>query len=105
TLVNRNTTLQVSRNSLRVIPSGKWIRVHIRLVEIIERKLKTKLLTTVNREKLENELEEVKEVLRRNEKELQNLRNENSKSFMIAACLIFVCFLIYGTYLLIFGNV
>ncbi|XP_018371607.1 PREDICTED: uncharacterized protein LOC108766680 [Trachymyrmex cornetzi] len=74
-------------------------------VEIIERKLKTKLLTTVNREKLENELEEVKEVLRRNEKELQNLRNENSKSFMIAACLIFVCFLIYGTYLLIFGNV
>ncbi|EGI63558.1 hypothetical protein G5I_08076 [Acromyrmex echinatior] len=74
-------------------------------VEAIERKLKTKLLTTENREKLENELEEVKEVLRRNEKELQNLRKENSKSFMIAACLIFVCFLIYGTYLLIFGNI
>ncbi|XP_012522833.1 uncharacterized protein LOC105828843 [Monomorium pharaonis] len=74
-------------------------------VEMIERKLKTKLLTAENREKLENELEEVKEVLRRNEKELQNLRKENSKSFMITACLVFVCFLIYGIYLLIFGNV
>jgi len=74
-------------------------------VEVIERKLKTKLLTTENRERLENELEEVKEVLRQNEKELQNLRKENSKSFMIAACLVFVCFLLYGIYVLIFGNV
>lgn len=74
-------------------------------VEVIERKLKTKLLTTENRERLENELEQVKEVLRRNEKELQNLRKENSKSFMITACLVFVCFLFYGVYLLIFGNI
>ncbi|XP_050452497.1 uncharacterized protein LOC126852058 [Cataglyphis hispanica] len=74
-------------------------------VEVIEKKLKTKLLTTENRERLENELEEVKEVLRRNEKKLQNLRKENSKSFMVAACLIFVCFLLYGMYLMIFENI
>ncbi|KAM0736396.1 hypothetical protein ACS0PU_010357 [Formica fusca] len=74
-------------------------------VEVIEKKLKTKLLTTENRERLENELEEVKEVLRRNEKKLQSLRKENSKSFMVAACLIFVCFLLYGIYLMIFGNI
>lgn len=74
-------------------------------VEVIEKKLKTKLLTTENRERLENELEEVKEVLRRNEKKLQNLRKENSKSFMVAACLIFVCFLLYGIYLMIFENI
>lgn len=74
-------------------------------VEVIERKLKTKLLTTENRERLENELEGVKEVLRRNEKELQNLRKENSKSFMITVCLVFVCFFFYGIYLMIFGNV
>lgn len=74
-------------------------------VEVIEKKLKTKLLTMENRERLENELEEVKEVLRRNEKKLQNLRKENSKSFMVAACLIFVCFLLYGIYLMIFENI
>ena len=49
-------------------------------VEVIERKLKTKLLTTENREKLENELEEVKEVLRRNEKELQNLSTKTHRA-------------------------
>lgn len=73
-------------------------------VEVIERKLKTKLLTTENRERLENELEEVKQVLRQNEKELQNLRKENSQSFMITVYLVFVCFLFYGVYLMIFGN-
>ncbi|KYN36238.1 hypothetical protein ALC56_09198, partial [Trachymyrmex septentrionalis] len=100
TFVNKNTILQVSRNSVRVISSGEWIRVHIRMYTMTRNDT---IIT--NREKLENELEEVKEVLRRNEKELQNLRKENSKSFMIAACLVFVCFLIYGTYLLIFGNI
>ncbi|XP_011871090.1 PREDICTED: uncharacterized protein LOC105563795 [Vollenhovia emeryi] len=74
-------------------------------VNVIERKLKTKLLTTENRERLENELEEVKEVLERNEKELQSLRKENSKTFMITACLVFVCFLFYGIYMMTFGNV
>ncbi|XP_011166370.1 coiled-coil domain-containing protein 167 [Solenopsis invicta] len=74
-------------------------------VDVIERKLKTKILTAENREKLENELEEVKKVLRQNEKELQSLRKENSKSFVLTACLVFVCFLIYGIYSLIFGNV
>lgn len=74
-------------------------------VEVIEKKLKTKLLTTENRERLENELEEVKEVLKRNEKKLQSLRKENSKSFIVAACLVFVCFLFYGIYLMIFENI
>jgi len=74
-------------------------------VEIIEKKLKTKLLTTENRERLENELKEVKEVLRRNEEKLQNLRKENSKSFMVAACLVFLCFLFYGVYLMISENI
>lgn len=74
-------------------------------VEIIEKKLKTKLLTTENRERLENELEEVKEVLKRNEEKLQNLRKENSKSFMVAACLVFLCFLFYGVYMMIFENI
>lgn len=74
-------------------------------VEVIEKKLRTKLLTTDNRERLENELEEVKEVLRRNEKKLQSLRKENSKSFIVAMCLALMCFLVYGIYLMIFNNI
>lgn len=70
-------------------------------VEVIERKLKTKLLTTENRERLERELKEVKAVLRKNEEELQSLRKENSKSFMVVVCLIFLCFLFYGVYVMI----
>lgn len=73
-------------------------------VEEIERKLKTKLLTTENRERLEKQLEDVKEVLRRNEEKLQNLRKENSKSFMVVVCLIFLCFLFYGLYVMITNN-
>lgn len=74
-------------------------------VEVINKKLKTKLLTTENRERLENELEEVKEVLRRNEKKLQSLRKENSKSFIVAICLVLVGFFIYGVYLIVFNNI
>ncbi|XP_014476429.1 PREDICTED: uncharacterized protein LOC106745382 [Dinoponera quadriceps] len=74
-------------------------------VEMIEKKLRTRLLTTENRERLENELEDVKEVLRRNEEKLQSLRKENSKSFMVAACLVFLCFLFYGVYMMISENI
>ncbi|XP_077272013.1 uncharacterized protein LOC143902733 isoform X1 [Temnothorax americanus] len=73
-------------------------------VEVIKRKLETKLLSAESRERLENELYEIKKVLGRNEKELQSLRKENAKSFMITVCLVFVCFLFYGIYLMIFGN-
>ncbi|KAG7189806.1 hypothetical protein KM043_017466 [Ampulex compressa] len=52
-------------------------------VNMLERKLKTKLLTMENRERLETELEDVKEVLKRNEQKLQSLRKENTKSFMV----------------------
>lgn len=74
-------------------------------VQVIEQRLKTKLLTIENRERLENELEEVKEVLKKNEEQLKSLRKENSKSFMIALCLGFLCFLFYGVYLMIYENV
>lgn len=74
-------------------------------VNMLERKLKTKLLTMENRERLETELEDVKEVLKRNEQKLQSLRKENTKSFMVAASLVFACFLFYGLYLMFFGTI
>ncbi|XP_076677285.1 uncharacterized protein LOC143373694 [Andrena cerasifolii] len=73
-------------------------------VDVLEKRLKTKLLTMENRERLESELEEVKDVLKKNEEKLQGLRKQNTKSFMVAASLIFACFLFYGLYLMLYGK-
>lgn len=73
-------------------------------VDVLERRLKTKLLTMENRERLESRLEEVKDVLKKNEEKLQGLRKQNTKSFMVAASLIFACFLLYGLYLMLYGK-
>lgn len=74
-------------------------------VDVLEKRLKTKLLTMENRERLETELEDVKEVLKRNEEKLQGLRKQNTKSFMVAASMVFACFLLYGLYLMIYGKI
>ena len=81
------------------ILKDSWYRV-----EVIQKKLKTKLLTMEDREALETELEEVQKVLKRNEETLQSLRHENSKSFMVAGSLIFVCFLLFGVYSMFYGK-
>ena len=73
-------------------------------VDVLEKRLKTKLLTMENRERLESELEEVKDVLKKNEEKLQGLRKQNTKSFMVAASLVFACFLLYGLYLMLYGK-
>ena len=82
------------------ILKGSWHRV-----EIIQRKLKTKLLTIEDRERLETELQEVQDVLKKNEDTLKSLRRQNSKSFMVAASLIFVCFLLFGIYSMFFHKI
>lgn len=82
------------------ILKNSWHRV-----EKIQEKLRTKLLTTEHREKLETELEEIQEALKENRNTLKYLRRENSKSFMIAACLVFICFLFFGIYSMFIGNI
>lgn len=72
-------------------------------VDGIERKLQTKLLTLENRERLERELEDVKDVLKKNQERLHGLRSENTRSFMVAAALAFACFLVYGLYSFIYN--
>lgn len=74
-------------------------------VEVIEKKLRTKLLTIENRNRLERELEDVKNVLSVNQKALKDLRHENTRSFMIAASFAFACFLLFGIYSYIFGGI
>lgn len=71
-------------------------------VDDIEKRLNSLLLTMENRERFEAELESVKEVIKTNEEKLQGLRKENTKSFMVAASMVFACFLFYGLYLMIF---
>lgn len=74
-------------------------------VHVLEKKLKTQLLTMETRERLETELEEVKEALKRNEEKLQGLRKQNTRSFMVAASMVFACFLLYGLYLMLYGKI
>ncbi|XP_015429801.1 PREDICTED: uncharacterized protein LOC107186453 [Dufourea novaeangliae] len=73
-------------------------------VNVLEKRLKTNLLILAKREQLETELEEVKNVLKKNEEKLQSLRKENTKSFMVAGSLVFACFLLYGLYLMVYGK-
>lgn len=74
-------------------------------LDMLTKKLKTKLLTMETREELETQLEEIKEVLKKNEEKLKKLRKQNIKSFMIAASIIFACFLLYGLYLMFYGTI
>lgn len=85
----------------KILQVDDALKESLHRVEVIERKLKTKLLTSENRERLENELEEVKRVLKIDEKKLRDLQKENTRSFIIAASLVFICFLVYGVYCLI----
>lgn len=72
-------------------------------VEVLEKKLQTKLLTIENRERLEEELQKFKQVLRTHEDKLLELRKENAKSFKVALYLIFGCFsIVFAIYLLFF---
>ncbi|XP_043248127.1 uncharacterized protein LOC143342512 isoform X1 [Colletes latitarsis] len=74
-------------------------------VDVLQKRLDSKLLTTESREQLEAELEEVKKVLKRNADEIQNLRKQNTKSFMVVASLVFACFLLYGLYLMLYDKI
>uniref|UniRef100_A0A182IT56 Coiled-coil domain-containing protein 167 n=1 Tax=Anopheles atroparvus TaxID=41427 RepID=A0A182IT56_ANOAO len=49
------------------------------------------------------ELKEISKLLETNEELLKKMHKENSKSFAVAACLFFICFLVYGLYVLVNG--
>ncbi|CAL7935806.1 unnamed protein product [Xylocopa violacea] len=74
-------------------------------LDVLKKRLKTKLLTMETREEMEMKLEQIKEVLEQNEAKLKSLRRQNTKSFMLAASLIFCCFLLYGLYLMFYGTI
>jgi hypothetical protein len=69
----------------------------------LEKKLAQEI-TIDNRETLEAELLAAKELLKQYENSIIKLRKDNSKTFMISACLVFVIFLIFGLYSMVSNN-
>lgn len=55
------------------------------------------------RKTTENDLAEIKKLLEKNEEVLKSLHKENSKSFVLAVLIMFLCFLVYGVYMMFWG--
>lgn len=73
-------------------------------ITALEERLKSPELPNDKKTAMEMELVEIKKLLTTNKTLLTSLHKENSKSFALAASLIFICFLIYGVYVMIYGN-
>lgn len=78
------------------------LRSAMHRVDVIEKQLSTHLLSFESRDKLESELENIKEVLRKNEEKLKKLRMNNAKTFAVVGCVIFLSFLLFGIYNMFF---
>lgn len=72
-------------------------------MQLLENKLKTKDLPPDQIKIIENELKEARKLLETNEEQLSKLHGQNRRSFAVASSLFFVCFLVYGLYLM-FGD-
>uniref|UniRef100_A0A182UZK4 Coiled-coil domain-containing protein 167 n=1 Tax=Anopheles merus TaxID=30066 RepID=A0A182UZK4_ANOME len=72
-------------------------------VKRMERNLNDPRLPEERRREMALELKEISKLLETNEEQLKKMHKENSKSFAVAACLFFICFLVYGLYVLVNG--
>jgi len=72
-------------------------------IDVVEKFLSTKAIDEEQRSKLESELSDLKEILKRSEKELQELNMSNRETTKIAFIVIFIIFFIYCIYA-IFSN-
>lgn len=55
------------------------------------------------RDDLELELSDIRKVLMASKEQLVALQKKNRQSFMVAAILFFLCFLVYGVYVMVVG--
>ncbi|XP_055378836.1 uncharacterized protein LOC129610322 [Condylostylus longicornis] len=69
----------------------------------LEDLLESRDLDDEQRDSLEKELIEIRNILDHNREALKGLHKQNTKSFIVAGCVIFVCFLIYGIYCIIYN--
>uniref|UniRef100_A0A336M591 Coiled-coil domain-containing protein 167 n=1 Tax=Culicoides sonorensis TaxID=179676 RepID=A0A336M591_CULSO len=71
-------------------------------ISVMENRLKNDELPEPKRREVENELVEIKKLLDKNEEILKGLHKENSKSFVLAVLIMFLCFLCYGIYVMMY---
>lgn len=71
-------------------------------VSFMESRLRNDELPDIKRKEVENELTEIKKLLDKNEEILKGLHKENSHSFVLAVMVMFLCFLIYGIYVMVY---
>lgn len=55
------------------------------------------------RQEVQTELIEIRKLLEKNEDILSKLHKENSKTFVFAVLIMFLCFLIYGIYVMMYS--
>lgn len=72
-------------------------------IDLLESSLKSPNLADDKRKIMETEINEIKKLLGTNKDLLADLHKENSKSFALTASLVFVCFLVYGVYVMVYG--
>lgn len=68
----------------------------------MESRLQNDELPDMKRKEIENELTEIKKLLDKNEVILKGLHKENSRSFVVAVMVMFLCFLVYGIYVMMY---
>eukprot|EP00090_Calanus_glacialis_P046545 TRINITY_DN9200_c0_g1_i1.p1 TRINITY_DN9200_c0_g1~~TRINITY_DN9200_c0_g1_i1.p1 ORF type:complete len:113 (+),score=30.97 TRINITY_DN9200_c0_g1_i1:47-385(+) len=82
----------------QVTDTKALIEKHYYRIEVIERILASKEMDDAERNRLETELDALKEILQRTESELQNLHNSNRETTKMASLVAFLVFCIYCIY-------
>ena len=89
---------------LQIESSNEIISTLMQRIQSMESCLKDPNIESVKRKIIETELNEIKKLLTTNKELLSKLHKDNSKSFALTACLVFLCFLVYGIYVMIYGT-
>lgn len=71
-------------------------------IETMQTRLWNEELPDGKRKEIENELVEIRKLLDKNEEILKGLHKENSRSFVVAVMIMFLCFLVYGIYVMMY---
>ncbi|CAL8100004.1 unnamed protein product [Orchesella dallaii] len=71
-------------------------------LETLEKNLQYRPMTMEEREAMEEDVRQLKEVLKTQEKNLKELRSENRSSMIVAVTLLICTFLFYGIYHMMF---
>lgn len=69
-------------------------------VKVMENNVDNPDISDEKKKLIMTELVEIKKLLDRNTELLSKLHKENSKSFVVAVIIFFLCFLIYGVYVM-----